>query len=147
MANHPIMVSKVQWLLHLAPLSDYELGVKSEEGLVVSYTEWGDDAWDAVLFVPGQRLLDLLRDAGLLPPKAELTTLREQFGLCLEDYHDAYLTPCLPGFDYKCQRSGLVRYFDMDPPRWAKDKSYRNHENTGYSLDEHGQYADIYPLA
>ena len=146
MANHPIMVGNGQWLLDLASLADYELGVKSEQGLVVSYAEWGDDTWDAVLFVPGRQLLDLLRNAGILPPEAEITTLREQFDLCLEDDHDAYLTRCLLGFDYKCRRCGLVRYFDVDPPQWAKENGYRNQENRGCPLDEQGEYAGNHPL-
>ena len=145
-ANHPIMVGNGQWLLDLASLADYELGDKSEQGLMVSYAEFGGNAWDAVLFVPGEQLLELLRDAGVLSPEAELAPLSEQFDLCLASDHDPYLTMCLLGYDYRCRRCGLVRYFDADPPEWAKVNSYRNQENVGYPLNEHGEYMGNHPL-
>ena len=146
MANHPILVGNGQWLLDLASLADYELGVKPAQGLMVSYAEFGANSWDAVLFVPGQQLLDLLWDAGVLRPEADLTPLSEQFDLCLEANHDAYLTQCILGYDYRCRRCGMVRYLDTDPPQWAKETNYRNQENTGYPLDEHGKYAGNHPL-
>ena len=146
MANHPIMVGNGQWLLDLASLADYELGAKSEQGLMVSYAESGANAWDAVVFVPGPRLLDILRDSGVLPPVAELVPLSKRFDLCLDGEHDACLTRCLLGYDYRCRRCGLVRYYDVDPPEWARENAYRNQENLGYPLDENCEYTGTHPL-
>ena len=138
MANYPVMVSNGQWMLDLGSLADYDLGVNTEQGLIVSYAQFGANVWDAVLFVPGQQLLDALRNAGILLPDAELSNLGEQFDVCLDGQHDAYLTRCLLGYDYRCRRCGMVRYFDVDPPQWAKENSYRNPENVGYPLRRAG---------
>ena len=112
----------------------------------MSYAEFGANAWDAVLFLPGPQLLEVLRDAGMLPPDDELSPLSEQLDLCLTGEHDPYLTRCILGYDYRCRRCGLVRYFDVEPPEWAKENSYRNQDNAGYPLNDLSEYVGNYPL-
>ena len=65
---------------------------------------------------------------------------------CPDGQHDPYLTMCLLGFDYRCRRCGMVRYFDVDPPEWTVEDSRRNPENVGYPLNETGKYAGKHPL-
>ena len=44
---------------------------------------------------------------------------------CRMGFHDAYLTRCLLGFDFKCRVCGRVRYRDVDPSQWARHDGMR----------------------
>ena len=39
---------------------------------------------------------------------------------CKHGNHDAYLTRCLLGYDYKCRNCRMVRYRDRPEPEWAE---------------------------
>ena len=147
MVNHPVFEGD-GWMLDLGSLLDYGLGYRFDQGLIVSHAEHdASSVYDAVLFVPAQELLNLLKQAGLLPPADQLRTLESQMKPCLDDgRHDAYLTMCIQGYDYRCRRCGMVRYFDTDPPEWSRENAYRNLENEGYPLNERGEYAGKHPL-
>ena len=148
MANHPVIEGD-GWMLDLGSLLDYGLGYRFDQGLIVSHAEHdASSVYDAVLFVPAKELLNLLKQAGLLPPADQLRTLESQMKPCLDDgQHEAYLTMCIQGYDYRCRRCGMVRYYDTDPPEWSRENAYRNLENEGYPLNERGEYAGKHPLA
>ena len=72
MANHPVFEGD-GWMLDLGSLLDYGLGYRFDQGLIVSHAEHdASSVYDAVLFVPTKELLNLLKQAGLLPTADQL---------------------------------------------------------------------------